>query len=348
VVLDQVCVGYDQGPTVLSQLSQRLDPGDRIGLLGANGNGKSTFAQLITGTLAPRSGTITRCPKLKIGYFSQHHTDALDVHTTASGLLMQDGQFTLTQARGHLGRFGLSGDLAETPIGHLSGGEKARLSLALLCRQAPHILILDEPTNHLDMDSRQALKQALNEFEGAIILITHDWDLLEATVDTLWLVADAKVMVFDGDLQDYRRVLLSPKTSPKAASSKSAAPKAASSKVVSSNGGSLNGGSSKSSASVTKSIPDIQSFAQRIVTDPIVHGDLKAKKKALTQAQKVLDDLEIQLRDVLKLLEDPKLYQGYSPELEGLVARKAGLEKEVKAAEDAWLEAVAGLEALEH
>lgn len=219
IVLDEVNVGYVDDIPILKNLSGRMDEEDRIALLGANGNGKSTFAKLIAGRLAPQKGEIRRSAKLKVGYFAQHQVEEFDINATAyEHILRKAPTLTPTLARAQLGRFGLGGAKADVKVKNLSGGEKARLNLSLICLDKPNILILDEPTNHLDMDSRQALMVALNDFEGAVILITHDWDLLSGTMDRLWLVANQKVEPYEGDLEDYRRFILKraeeqPKTS---------------------------------------------------------------------------------------------------------------------------------------
>jgi ATP-binding cassette subfamily F protein 3 len=209
IVLDDVDVGYTPDISILKKLNQRIDEEDRIALLGANGNGKSTFAKLIAGRLKPQKGELRRSGKLNVGYFAQHQVEEFDLTATAfEHVLRKSPNYSPTTARAHLGRFGLSGQKADVKVKNLSGGEKARLNLALIFLEKPNILILDEPTNHLDMDSRQALMVALNDFKGAVILITHDWDLLASTMDRLWLVANQKVEPFEGDLEDYRRLVL--------------------------------------------------------------------------------------------------------------------------------------------
>lgn len=220
LVLDQVSVGYVPGVSILKGLNIRIDEDDRIALLGSNGNGKSTFAKLIAGRLTPQTGELRRSGKLKVGYFAQHQLEEFDEEATPfEHVIRKAPSFSPTTARSHLGRFGLSGPLADVKLKNLSGGEKARLNLTLICLEKPNILILDEPTNHLDMGSRQALMMALNAFEGAVILITHDTDLLASTMDRLWLVADQKVEPYEGDLEDYRRFILrqeeKPSKSPK-------------------------------------------------------------------------------------------------------------------------------------
>lgn len=202
-------MGYTPDRPILKDLFQRIDQEDRIALLGANGNGKSTFAKLIAGRLVPQKGEIRRSGKLNVGYFAQHQVEEFDETATAyEHIIRKAPSLTPTAARGYLARFGLGGPKADVKVGNLSGGEKARLNLTLICLDKPHILILDEPTNHLDMDSRQALMVALNEFQGAVILITHDRDLLASTMDRLWLVAHHKVEPYEGDLEDYRHLIL--------------------------------------------------------------------------------------------------------------------------------------------
>ena len=209
ISLDRVAVGYVPGKPVLSRLDLRLDPDDRIALLGANGNGKTTLARLLAGRLAPMTGRVTRSPKLVCGFFAQHQIE--DMRPEASpfdhlSALMHDAEPESVRAR--LGRFGFGQEKAFISVGDLSGGERARLNLALVTHDAPALLILDEPTNHLDLETREALVQALNDFPGAVVLVSHDWHLLELVADRLWLVADGTVQPFEGDLEDYRRLVL--------------------------------------------------------------------------------------------------------------------------------------------
>jgi ATP-binding cassette subfamily F protein 3 len=208
LTLDSVTAGYGERP-VLSRLDLRIDMDDRIALLGANGNGKSTLVRLIAGRLKPMAGTLRRSPKLRIGYFAQHQTEELNLAATPLQHMQElEPLASDEKLRAHLGRFGFSGPKALTQVGALSGGEKARLLFALMSRTAPHLLLLDEPTNHLDMDSREALVEALNAYEGAVILISHDPHLIELTADRLWRVAEGTCHSFEGDLDDYRRLLL--------------------------------------------------------------------------------------------------------------------------------------------
>ena len=206
--LENVSVGYDQR-VVLSRLTLNIDTDDRIALLGSNGNGKSTFAKLISERLAPKGGEITRASKLKIAFFAQHQLDELrPAESAVAHVRTLMPQAAEAQVRARVARFGLPTDRMDTPAKDLSGGEKARLLLGLATFDGPNLIILDEPTNHLDIDSREALVQALNEFEGAVVLISHDRHLVEACADQLWLVADGGVKNFDGDMEDYRRYIL--------------------------------------------------------------------------------------------------------------------------------------------
>jgi ATP-binding cassette subfamily F protein 3 len=210
VALDGVSVGYEPGRPVLKNLTLRIDNDDRIALLGANGNGKSTLVKLIASRLAPCSGSVVRASRLKIAYFAQHQLDELESETTVYDhvrKLMPDAPEA--KVRAMAGAIGFSARDADKRVENLSGGEKARLMLGLATFGGPHLLILDEPTNHLDIDSRTALIEAINEYPGATIIVSHDRHLLDACADRLWLVADGKVESFDGDLDDYRRRVLS-------------------------------------------------------------------------------------------------------------------------------------------
>jgi ATP-binding cassette subfamily F protein 3 len=210
IALDGVSVGYEPAKPVLGRVTLRIDTDDRIALLGANGNGKSTLVKLIAGRLAPFSGQVTRADKLSVGYFAQHQLDELDLEGSTYDhirRLMADAPESKIRARA--GAIGFSGKAADTLVKSLSGGEKARLLLGLSTFHAPNMIILDEPTNHLDIDSRAALAEAINDFEGAVIMVSHDRYLIEACAERLWVVANSTVTSYDGDLEDYRRLVLS-------------------------------------------------------------------------------------------------------------------------------------------
>jgi ATP-binding cassette subfamily F protein 3 len=209
IVLEDAAVGYAPGVPVLSGLNLRINPDDRVAFVGRNGNGKTTMARLLAGQLKPMGGSLVASGKLRVGYFAQHQIEKLIPGETP----LQHMERLLPgskpgQVRGQLGRFGFSGDKANLEVRQLSGGERARLSLALITRDAPHILILDEPTNHLDVDTREALVQALTEFAGAVVVVSHDRHLLGLIADRLLLIDDGTATEFDGSLDDYRDRIL--------------------------------------------------------------------------------------------------------------------------------------------
>jgi ATP-binding cassette, subfamily F, member 3 len=225
ITMDGTAVGYD-GPPVLKRLDLRIDQDDRIALLGRNGEGKSTLSKLLAGKLEPCAGKITRSSKLRIGYFAQHQVDELYLDETPLQHIMRlrpaEAQPRL---RARLAGFGLGADQADTAVGRLSGGQKARLSLLLATIDAPHLLILDEPTNHLDIESREALVTALTEYSGAVILVSHDMHLLGLVADRLWLVKGGAVTPYPHDLDAYRRELLAGDDSDKPSEKKLEKPK---------------------------------------------------------------------------------------------------------------------------
>jgi ATP-binding cassette, subfamily F, member 3 len=206
--LEAASVGYG-GEPVLRNLNLRLDVDDRIGLLGVNGAGKSTFAKMAAGALGLHSGHMQRERRIKVGWFHQHQIEALDPADTPLDIIRRERpDDSETSHRSRLAGFGINFDKQSTTVENLSGGERARLLLNLVAMAAPHLLILDEPTNHLDIDSRRALLDALNDYQGAVILITHDRSLMELVADRLWLAADGAVKPFDGDMDDYARFVL--------------------------------------------------------------------------------------------------------------------------------------------
>jgi ATP-binding cassette subfamily F protein 3 len=208
IQLENAAVGYDK-TTVLRNLNLRLDVDDRIGLLGVNGAGKSTFAKMIAGALPLQAGRMNRETRIKVGWFHQHQIEALDPDDTPLDIIRRElPDDSESSRRSRLAQFGLSFDKQETTVANLSGGERARLLLNLIAMAAPHLLILDEPTNHLDIDSRRALLDALNDYDGAVILITHDRSLIDLVADRLWLTADGTIKPFKGDMDDYARFVL--------------------------------------------------------------------------------------------------------------------------------------------
>lgn len=202
-------VGYEPGKPILKRLNLRIDTDDRIALLGSNGNGKSTFAKFISGRLPPESGELKIAPNLKVGFFAQHQLDDLiPTQSAVEHVRRRMPEAPEAKVRARVAQMGLATEKMETPAKDLSGGEKARLLMGLAAFDAPNLLILDEPTNHLDIDSRNALITALNDYSGAVILISHDRHLIEATADRLWLVRDGTVTSYDGDLEDYRSLIV--------------------------------------------------------------------------------------------------------------------------------------------
>ena len=209
ITLDMAAVGYAPGEPVLSRLDLRLDPEERIALLGRNGNGKTTLARLLSAQLAPMDGGMTAPAKLKVGYFTQYQVEELDGDSSAiehMSRLMRGASPGAVRAQ--LGRFGFSGDKATRAVATMSGGERARLALALITREAPHMLILDEPTNHLDVDAREALVQALNDYGGTVVIVSHDRHMIELTADRLVLVDHGTAAEYAGSLDDYTDMIL--------------------------------------------------------------------------------------------------------------------------------------------
>jgi len=301
--MDGVAVGYD-GKVVLSNLSPYIGSEDRIALLGANGHGKSTLIKLLAGRLQPIEGRVSKSSKLKIGYFAQHQADELDLEATPIiELGRKRRRDTEEQLRRHLGRYGFSQERGETKVGNLSGGEKARLLFALMTCDAPHILLLDEPTNHLDVDSRQALIQAINAFPGAVVIVSHDFHILELTVDQLWLVDGGTVQPFDGDLEDYRSFLL----------------------------GRGNGGAAKKAGSKGRLNKKDQ---RRAAADKRKsHADLKKK---LTALEASIDRLNHEIKTLNAKMADPALYQDDPARLIELQKKLGAATKKVEADEAQW------------
>ncbi|MCA0043709.1 ABC-F family ATP-binding cassette domain-containing protein [Celeribacter litoreus] len=230
--LEDAAVGYD-GKAILKNLNLRIDQDDRIALLGRNGEGKSTLSKLLSDRLDTMGGRIVRHNKLRIGFFAQHQVDELHLDETPIQHLQRAlPDFLPPKLRAKLAGFGLGADQADTEVGRLSGGQKARLSLLLATLDAPHLLILDEPTNHLDIESREALVEALTAYTGAVVLVSHDMHLLSLVADRLWLVKDGRVAPYEEDLDAYRKLLLQgdekPKSSKKEEKAKPAPKKKAS------------------------------------------------------------------------------------------------------------------------
>jgi ATP-binding cassette subfamily F protein 3 len=319
ITLDKADVGYEAGKPVLKNLNLRLDMDDRVALLGANGNGKSTLAKLLSNRLKPMHGAMRKSPKLRVGYFAQHQTDELDIDATPLQILGRMAPLlNESKLRAHLGRFGFEQDKALTKVGSLSGGEKARLLFALMSWAAPHLLILDEPTNHLDVDARQALVQAIGAYEGAVLLISHDPHLIELCADRLWLVSGGTVRQYDGDLDDYRELLFAERR---------ARPE-----------GEAKGNGAEAAAHTAAGRKE-----QRRAAAEERAQNAQLKKQA-QQTERRLADLNKKKAAMETLLADPEIYNGPTSKLMELQLRYGDLKKEIASAEDAWLEAQAALE----
>src|SRR3954469_1682630 len=314
--LDEVGVGYPNGPLVLNKLDLRIDMEDRIALLGQNGNGKSTFIRLISQRLEPREGKLKKTPKLRVGYFSQDQEESLDYEATPFDHMNRALGPGIGEAkvRAQLGRFGFSRDRANLKVGVLSGVEKTRLLLALATRAAPHMLLLDEPTNHLDMDARESLIEAINDFEGAVVLVSHDTHLVKMVADQLWLVADGTVKPFEGDIDEYQTKLLRERSNRPTKEAKGKKDKK------------------------QKAVPTLAPVA----LEKPRRGPLK---RALEDAEKTLAKLARERSDIEARLASPATWSGPPTVAAELQKEKVRLERELAHAEHEWLVAQEALEA---
>ncbi|MEO0624539.1 MAG: ABC-F family ATP-binding cassette domain-containing protein [Pseudomonadota bacterium] len=310
MAFDGVAVGYD-GRTVLNRVSARIDQDDRIALLGANGQGKSTLAKLIAGRLAPMDGRRQASSKLRIGYFAQHQTDELvREETPLDHIRRVRPHLEPARLRAMLAAGGTGAEIAETRVAALSGGQKARLLLTLAALDAPHLLILDEPTNHLDIETREALVSALNAYSGAVILISHDAHLVECVADRLWLVRGGKVAPYDGDMDDYRRLLLA-----------GDAP-------------------AKSDGAPSQRRVERRSAAE-------IRRALAPLKAEVAACEARLEKIAEMLTKLDERLADPTLYEGPADKIEALQIKRGEIVAGQERAEALWLAAQEALEAAE-
>jgi ATP-binding cassette subfamily F protein 3 len=303
IAFDGVAAGYGDR-TVLRNINVSIAPDDRIALLGANGNGKSTFAKLISNRLPPQAGDIKRSGKMEIAYFAQHQLDELNESRSALhhvGELMPDA--TEAQKRARTARLGFPANKAETPVASLSGGEKARLQLGLAAFRGPHLLVLDEPTNHLDIDSRAALAEAINDYPGAVILISHDRYLIEATCERLWLVANGAVKAFDDDLDAYRKLVLS--------------------------GGLADGPTTRKPRAAAAAVPSPAHTERRAA--------LAGLRKKAEAAEERVQKLQTLLARVDNALAAPDLYARLPERAAELARQRSDLISAIASAENAWL-----------
>jgi len=317
VTMENVSTGYGE-TVVLKRLSLRLDPDDRIALIGVNGNGKSTFAKLLAGDLKPFGGEMLRGKKLEVAYFAQHQMDKLKPALTPlehmPELMPYDNE---TKRRSRLAQMGLSASRMDTKVEKLSGGERARLLLGLVTFGGPGLLILDEPTNHLDIDSRDALVYALNEYRGAVLIISHDRHLIDSTCDRIWIAEGGTVHVFDDDLDAYQRMIVS--------------------------GGNKGAASSTSTAPVAAA-DDRKTQRQEAAAK---RAEIAPLRKSIRDAEQKIDRLKNELAKVEVILADPKLYDGAPERIVKLGKDKARFEGEIARVEDNWLSLNAELEAAE-
>nr|MBX2804830.1 ATP-binding cassette domain-containing protein [Hyphomicrobiales bacterium] len=309
--LENVAAGYDFDKPVLRDLNLRLDSDDRIALLGANGNGKSTLAKMLCGRLDPLSGHRRASKKISVGYFAQHQLDELNPAQSAYdhiAEMMPDA--TEAQKRARTAAAGFGAEKADTAARKLSGGEKARLLFAMSSFTGPHLLILDEPTNHLDVDSREALIHGLNDYEGAVILISHDRHLIEATADRLWLVRDGTVEIYDGDLDSYNADLLA--RAREARSARGAAPK------------NMNGGPSRQEQ-------------RRAAAN--ARAELAPLRKQIQRYEREMETLTASVEQIDAKLGEAGLYETQPDKAQDLIRKRGVLAKKLGETEMAWLEA---------
>ncbi|WP_421999428.1 ABC-F family ATP-binding cassette domain-containing protein [Reyranella sp.] len=316
--LDEVTVGYGDGPPILRKIDLRLDMDDRIALLGQNGNGKSTFIRLLSDRLQPREGRVRKPSKLRVGYFSQDQEESLDYEGTpfqhmANALGPGAGE---TKVRAQLGRFGFSRDRADLKVGLMSGGEKTRLLLALATRSAPHLLLLDEPTNHLDMDARASLVDAINDFDGAVVLVSHDTHLVKMVADQLWVVAGGKVTPFDGDIDDYQSALLRERSGGK---------------------GGKTGKREREAAAPVEATPEPAPKKEQRKQSADSRARRAPLKKTLDTLEKSIARLNKQRSDIEARLGAPETYSDPSVNVADLQREKVRLEREIAHAEHEWL-----------
>ena len=316
VTLDMAAVGYADKP-ILQRLNFRLDPDDRVALLGRNGNGKTTLARLLAAQLPAMEGEMTASGKMKVGYFTQYQVEELDTSDTPLEHMTRIMKgMTPAAVRAQLGRFGFQGDKALTKVGKLSGGERARLALALITREAPHMLILDEPTNHLDVDSREALVQALNNYEGAVVLVSHDRHMLELTADRLVLVDNGTATEFSGSIDDYTDFVLG---------------RGGNGGTVSSSGQPVSKGDRKA---------EKRAAAQ-------AREQSKSLRDAVAAAEKEMATLTTRRSQIERAMFDPASAEPADKPLAmgDLMKRRGEVEKKLEEAEARWLEATEKLEA---
>ena len=297
----------------MKELNLQIDPDDRIALLGANGNGKSTLMKLLSGRLSPTAGEIKRSNNLQIGYFAQHQSDELNETETPYELLSRSMENTRVEnVRAQLGRFGFEAAHVDTEIGSLSGGEKSRLLFCLMTTNSPQLLLLDEPTNHLDMDARDALVHALNEFPGAVILVSHDPHTIGLVADRLWLVDGGTCHTFDGDMEDYRNLLLNNKRVRRA------------SERTNTESGATRG------ATVRKEKRRKKAAARE---------GTAALRNSIKDSENRIETLGNQITSLESELARPEIYEGTTANMVAISEKLSDAKKEMKKEEARWMDA---------
>lgn len=297
ITLNHADVGYTQDIPILRRVNDNIDNDDRIALLGANGNGKSTLIKLIAGKLDVMRGDLFRSGKLRIGYFSQHQTEELDVGSTPYQemfkLMRQKfPDITEPKVRAKLGQFGFSRDLSDNLISSLSGGEKARLLFAFMSFDAPHLLLLDEPTNHLDIDAREALVQALNNYQGAIVIVSHDPNMVERVADRLWLIKDGSVRDFEGDLEDYRKFTIQSRRDDRKEEKAQKAQNESTEKPVEKNKAPINKEKLREAEKKMNELATEKERLEKQMADPSFYSDTKKIAQAQKAYAKITKDLD--------------------------------------------------------
>jgi len=322
IAMDDVDVGYEEGKPILKKLGLNIDMDDRIALIGANGNGKSTLAKLLSDRLKPMAGKVAKSSKLRIGYFAQHQTDELVAGDTPFEHLRRLMPMTTEgKIRSHLATFGFDKQKSDTVSAKLSGGEKARLLFAMMSQEKPHILLLDEPTNHLDVDAREALVQALNNYDGAVILVSHDVHMVELVCDRLWLVSDGGCKTFDGDLSDYRKLLMEERRQQRRQQRQS-----------SENDNDEAGNAPKQNR---KSQRQDRARARQATAD---------LRKSVRQQEQNIARLNAKKDDIENKLSHPDAYAGSTSDLMALQVALGNVKRDIEKAEETWLQASEKLE----
>ena len=317
IALNEISVGYELDNPILKGINLRIDMDDRIALIGANGNGKSTMMKMLAGRLTPESGKLVKSKKLQVGYFAQHQSEELNPEGSAFDHISERRPIDLpVRLRSHLGRFGFVQERADTKVHNLSGGEKARLLFALMSLEKPHIMLLDEPTNHLDIDSREALVEALNFYEGAVILVSHDVHLVNLVADSLWLIEDNKCEIFDGDLSEYENRLLAKRSITKTGQ--------------------------KEQSKLTSQVKINKKEQRRLRAE--IRSETANLRKKISATEEKIADLTLDIEGLEERMLETTFYDSTPDQISNYQKTLAGLKKNLAETESIWLELQANLE----